>query len=189
MKKLILTVCNGNIHRSVIAALCIEKQFRTRGLEDEYAALSRGLQGSCGTTTPRFPNLRCYKDPEWKYSQPVLERLGIDLPENQEATPIDLVVVERAALILVLDCDVLSRQPQKQPEKSPGLVQQFPEHGFKMRLYRELCGEVGDFHDCFGEHDPERHREVIEEIHSIACERFETIVKLADFFSAYRKEK
>lgn len=184
MKKLILTVCNGNIHRSVIAALCIAKQLKERGKEEDYEVLSRGLQGTCGTLLPISRNLRDY-DSEWELSSPFLERIGLVLPESQIATPIDRAVAERAALILVMDCDVLCGRLKSLADN---LAKQFPECGFKMRLYRELRGEIGGFHDCFGEKDPERHREVIEEIHSIACERFEMITKLADLFSAYRKE-
>jgi hypothetical protein len=99
---------------------------------------------------------------------------------------VDRAVIERAALILVMDREVLCGRPKS---GAFSLVELFPEYGFKMRLYRELRGEVSDFPDCFGKRDPELYREVIETIHSIACERFETIVKLAELFSAYRKEK
>ncbi len=52
MKKLIMTVCKGNIHRSVIAALCVKKTIKELGLESEYEIMSRGLQGSAGTDLP-----------------------------------------------------------------------------------------------------------------------------------------
>lgn len=153
-------------------------------MESGYEVLSRGLQGTGNSKRPTFENLRYY-NLEWSLSSPVLEKLGIELPASQTVTPIDRTVVERAALILVMDLNVLCGNPKNGADS---LVRQFPEHGFKMRLYRELVGSVEGFHDCFGERNPERHREVIEEIHRIAFERLETITKLADLFSAYRKE-
>lgn len=185
MKKLILSVCHGNIHRSVIAELCIKKVFAEQGLETGYEVLSRGLQGTCGTARPRFPNLRHY-NLEWRLSRPFLEEFGIVVPNEQTATPIDQEIAKRAALILVMDREVLCGRPKS---AASNLVTQFPDYGFKMRLYRELCGEVGDFQDCFGEYNPEQYRAVIEEIYSIARGRFDTIAKLADLFSAYRKER
>ncbi len=177
MKKLILTVCKGNIHRSVIAALCIEKVLKTLYLESEYDVMSRGLQGSAGTDIPRFSNLKFYPT-EWSLTEPVLEEIGIEIPLSQIATPVTKGIVSNASLILAMDQMVLL-----------SLINQFPNFGFKMRLFQELAGSVDDIIDCAGKTDPEVHRNVILTINSIAQNHIANILKLAEIFSTHKGKK
>src|SRR3989338_7334523 len=74
--KLILVVCNGNVHRSVVAQLCITRELQRRSI-DGIACVSRGLQGTAGTALPQGRNLRDYPR-EWSLTKPVLDRLGIE---------------------------------------------------------------------------------------------------------------
>src|SRR3989344_5878715 len=78
MSHLILTVCKGNIHRSVLAEACISKYLQELGLEGSFKVASRGLQGTCGTAMPKFPNMRCYSL-EYGYTEPILQELEIEM--------------------------------------------------------------------------------------------------------------
>ena len=102
MVRLILVVCHGNIHRSVVAEIYIRKNLRELGLEEKFRVASRGLQGSCQTAMPKFPNLRQYSL-EWGNAEPSLRDLEIEIPETQIATPIDESVASEASLILAMD--------------------------------------------------------------------------------------
>jgi protein-tyrosine-phosphatase len=51
--KTVLVVCNGNIHRSVIAEFCLNKALEEMNLSKRLIAISRGLQGTLGTALPR----------------------------------------------------------------------------------------------------------------------------------------
>ncbi len=175
MKKLILTVCEGNIHRSVIVALCIEKALKGLCLESKYEITSRGLQGSAGTSMPRFPNLKSYPT-EWLLTAPVLEEIGIEIPLSQIATPVTKDIVGNASLILAMDRMVLCGLPHS-------LVNQFPNFGFKMRLFRELAGNIDDITDCAGKTDPKIYRDVILTINSVVQNHVANILKLVEIFS------
>lgn len=181
MKKLILTVCNGNIHRSVIAALCIKKVLKMICLESEYEITSRGLQGSAGTDMPRFLNLKSYST-EWRLTMPILEEIGIEISSSQIATPITKDVVSNSSLILAMDRAVLCGLPHS-------LISQFPNFGFKMRLFREFAGSTDDITDCAGKTDPEIYRNVILTINSIAQNHIVNILKLSGIFSTHKGKK
>lgn len=181
MKKLILTVCNGNIHRSVIAALCIEKALTERNLGEKYEVLSRGVQGTCGTTPTSFPNLMRYER-EWSLTRPLLEEIGIEIPEDQTATPVDADVAEKASIILAMEKRVLLDLPNS-------LANQFPDCALRMRLFSEIAGEVKEIPDCFGQTDPKLYRDAILTIHSTVQTHIETLLRLADMFSAYNNDR
>lgn len=175
MKKLILTVCKGNIHRSVIAALCIENALKKLGLGSEYEIISRGLQGSAGTDMPRFPNIMSYPN-EWSLTKPTLEEIGIEIPLSQKATPITEDIISRASLILAMDQSVLYTSPNS-------LIKQFPNFGFKMRLFQELTGKADDITDCEGRKDVETFRNIALAINSVAQNHIAYLIELAKIFS------
>ena len=177
MKKLILVVCKGNIHRSVIAALCIEKALKDLNLESEYEIVSRGLLGSAGTNPPRFSNLRFYLT-EWSLTSPILEEIGIEIPSSQVATPVTEDIVSNASLILAMDQNVMY-----------GLINQFPCFGFKMRLFQELAGNTDDITDCDGKTETQVYRDVILAINSIAQNHNTHLLNLVKIFSNYVSNK
>lgn len=161
-KKIILTVCHGNIHRSVIAAACFNQAIENRGVQDRCICISRGLQGTCGEPMPAEESLRDYPL-EWALSDPILSKLRITIPSDQKATPIDPETVAKASVILAMDygVGVLS-------SRFNSLQKQFSEHAHKMRLYMELVGQKKDLVDCFGCADPKIHKSVIKRIHKVA---------------------
>lgn len=181
MKKLILIVCNGNIHRSVIAEQCINRALQQNGLEIKYAAVSRGLQGTGNTKLPQYRNLQGYPL-EWSMSEPFLAKFGIIIPENQVTTSVDAKIVGEATLILVMDRGTLLERPNS-------LVRQFPLSGFKMRLFRELEGKTDDVPDCFGQRDPNYYRRTISMIDSIVKNCTKHMIALAEILTIQKESK
>ena len=172
MVRLILVVCHGNIHRSVVAEIYIRKNLRELGLEEKFRVASRGLQGSCQTAMPKFPNLRQYSL-EWGNAEPSLRDLEIEIPETQIAIPINEIVAKEASLILAMDQQVLSGFPKY------CLVEQFPELSFKMKLFSEMAGDVADVPDCAGHTTTEVYRQANVAIHSTAKAGIQKMCQLA----------
>lgn len=172
MSKLILTVCKGNIHRSVIAAACIQEMIVRRGLAARYEVMSRGLQGTMKTKPSEHRNLRDYPM-EWPLTKPVLEELGIEIATDQQSTPITQDVAERASLILAMDSLVLSELPNS-------LIKQFPTLGKKLRLFTQIAGRSDDVPDTGGVSDPVAHRFAVCVIHSTVLNHFDDLLTLID---------
>lgn len=169
----IVTVCKGNMHRSVVAEASINKTLKQHGLDADYVAISRGIQGTAGMEGTAGRRLRDYPQ-AWERNRPSLEALGLDISEHA-STPISLEDVERAALILVMDRKVLDS-----PEYGPAsLVRQFPLHRRKMRLFRELEGVEEGIEDCGPGAEEAQYRSANEYIHRVVCERIETLLNWA----------
>lgn len=153
-KRIVLIVCNGNIHRSVVAEHCINLMLRSFDKDKEIIAMSRGLRGTMGSVVPKHRRM-CEYDLEWSLTRPVLEDLGIDVDVfyTHINTPITIADVDRSSLILAMDRLVLSGLPNS-------LMRQFPQHQKKMRLFLELIGKQEDIPDCGGSPDAELHRQV-----------------------------
>jgi uncharacterized repeat protein (TIGR04076 family) len=175
-EKVVLVVCNGNIHRSVIAEYCLKQALATRNLGEKLIVTSRGVQGTCGTNKLEYHNLRDYPQ-EWALSGPVLEELGIDISEDR-GTPISLADVERAAVILAMDHKVLSDLPNS-------LLRQFSTYRDRMHLFLELEGRYEDVPDCYGLDNGELHRQTIELIHRVANANVDTLLKWVGAFELW----
>ncbi len=169
MKKLIVFVCNGNIHRSVVAEACLKQEIEIRGANGLFEVISRGLQGSAGTNPPKHKNLSEYPL-EWAIQKPILTDLGLDITKHM-STPINLGVVKRASLIIAMDKKVLVKLPNS-------LTKQFPEYNHKMKLFMEFEGKQEDVPDCFGSSDVKLHCYVDEMIINIIKKRINLIVNL-----------
>lgn len=181
MKKLILIVCHGNMHRSVIAEQCINKALRQNGLDDAYHVLSRGTQGTGGEGSPKYKNLRDYED-EWKLTEPVLKEIGINIPSDKKATPIDARIVEEAALILVMEKAVLLTSTNS-------LVRQFPSYSYKMKLFTELEDKTDDIADLYGQKDPAIVRREIMRIDTVVKNRINYLIELAETLTIQKERK
>jgi len=177
---LIVTVCKGNMHRSVVAESCINKVLKERGFSIDYEVISRGIQGTAawkeeGMKPLEGRSLRDYpkENPgqSWERNMSSFIELGLDISEHA-STPIILEDVERAALILVMDQKVLDS-----PEYgTASLVRQFPLHRPKMRLFLELEGAEEGIEDCGPDAEEAQYRSANEHIHRIVCERIETLL-------------
>jgi len=172
MKKSILFVCNGNIHRSVIAAICAQSIIQRHNLSNRYESFSRGLQGSYGTNPPRHPNLRDYTG-EWALTSPALKEIGVEIPLDQKATPITREIAERASLILAMDRLVLSEKPNS-------LLRQFPDLALKMHLFSEIGSTLEDIPDPAGKKDALLHQQVVLTINSMLQNNLETLLSIAN---------
>mgnify|MGYP001616292081 CR=1 FL=1 len=181
MKKLILAVCKGNIHRSVIAELCLRKVLQSSNFCDQYEVMSCGLQGSYGTDPPLFSNLVHYPL-EWSLTKPILEDLEIEISSSRVATPVTREIADRSSIILAMNKKVLCGL-------SYSLVKQFPHLGFKMRLFKEIAGETDDIPDCAGKTEIEVYRNVILGINQIAQNHIGNLLKLLEIFSTYTNER
>lgn len=171
-EKIVLTVCKGNIHRSVIAAACIEKLLRARDIQATITVRSRGLQGSFGIPPPRASNLREYPE-EWALTRPGLESLGIEIPVNQKATPITKSDVESATLILAMDSAVMQTLLDHFSEEVPELRS-------KMILFSELGKTSADVPDPGGKKDPALFEEVVTTIYSTVEENLNELLRRVD---------
>lgn len=172
MKRLILTVCNGNIHRSVIAEAVIRSGLMARNLGRSHDVMSRGIAGTCGTPAPTGGNIRDYPS-EWRLTSLALEGTGTKIPARKVATPITRKVAERASLILAMDDSVLRQRPNS-------LYRQFPDLTGKMHLFSVLAGEATDIPDLFRKNDQELYARVIGRIRSTIEGNFETLLRLAN---------
>lgn len=172
-RHLIVTVCKGNMHRSVVAEACINKVLKERGLDADYAVISCGIQGTADMEGTQGRSLRDYPQ-AWERNRTSLEALGLDI-SGHVSTPISPEDVERAVLILVMDRKVLDS-----PEYgSASLARQFPCHRDKMRLFLELESMDEGIEDC-GEHAQEaQYRRVNERIHRVVYECIETLLNWA----------
>lgn len=180
-KKAILTVCSGNIHRSVIAQLCLSKELDRIGKSEEFEVISRGIQGTMGTEVPRYPNLLFY-EMEFRHTKPCLEKIGITIPADQKATLIDEQIVKKATLILAMDEIVLAKK--RTPRGEPmSLVDQFPKNAFKMRLFMELVGKKENVPDCGDMDDAALHNKVVTSINETAKAGVYTLIHLAKLCS------
>jgi protein-tyrosine-phosphatase len=169
MRTLILFVCNGNIHRSVIAEVCTRNQLIESGLEGSYEVVSRGIKGMMSTSLSKFPNIRLYPL-QWRLAEPSLRDFGINVPRGKITTPISREDAERAAIIFAMDRDVLSDLPN-------ALETQFPDLRYKMRLFREIA----DVPDCADEKTEAAFRNVTHMIHSTVRENWENLLAFASF--------
>lgn len=166
---LILTVCYGNIHRSVVAEQSLRQALDASGLSDEISVTSRGLQGFRDEPLPKGRNIVDY--PEiWARVQPVTTELGLNLC-NHHARPLDEDIVARASLILAMDVRVMSEHPLS-------IMKAFPQHARKVRLYSELAGTRVSMADAF-EDQSISIAEVTRHIHEIAHRNIHRAVKLA----------
>ncbi|MFC1613250.1 hypothetical protein ACFL23_02860 [Patescibacteria group bacterium] len=175
MKKLVVCVCHGNIHRSVIAEHCFNLVFRQRGLDKELFAISRGIQGTMNTDLPKYANLYNYEK-ELTYSEPFLKQIGVCIPQKQMARPITATILGQASIVLAMDHKVLIAEKNN-------LVRQFPEYGYKMRLFLELAGSFDDVIDCCGSDDIKLYQQTIMMINTIATKRIDMLRGLIKVFN------
>ena len=167
MKKLIIFICNGNIHRSVIAAESLRQILKKKKLDQISTIDSYGLQGTKGTDLPKHKNLSEYPK-ESKAAKPVLQKLGIDISKHS-FQKISGVVMKRASAVIAMDAKVhlLAKN---------SLVNQFPKHKNKIHCFSELTINHKDIKDPAGSGSAKLHKEVIESIYSTLKDKYKDIL-------------
>ena len=168
-KLLILTVCYGNIHRSVVAERSLQQALDVHELSHQVSVMSRGLQGFRNEPLPKGRNIVDYPE-VWASVQPVAIELGLDLCHHR-ARPLDEDIVARASLILAMDTRVMWEHPLS-------ITKVFPQYAYKALLYSELAGVAESMTDAF----EDRSTSIIEftrRIHEIAHCHIHRAVELA----------
>jgi|WetSurMetagenome_2_1015567.scaffolds.fasta_scaffold00950_2 protein-tyrosine-phosphatase len=176
--KTILVVDRGNIQRSVVAQLVLQRIIKERGLELRYRVISRGMQGTpASPEIPMHNNLRFYSavngsaGMEWENSEPTLRELGLlqDFTKHK-ATVLSRKDLEEAALVISLDTPTVS-------DPIYGIEAQFKEFRGKVMLFTELVGSGVGIADGYGSSDPNRHRQLILDVERIARQGFDELMR------------
>lgn len=167
MKKLIVFICNGNIHRSVIAAESLRKILKERKTSQNFFVDSYGLQGTKGTDLPKHKHLSEYPK-EWKAVKPTLQKLGIDISKHsfQKISP---TVMKKASVIIVLDNKVYSGVKNS-------LMKQFSNYAEKIHRFSELTMNHRSIKDPAGSGSEKLHKKVIRDIYSTLDKKYKGIL-------------
>ena len=166
MKKIIF-VCNGNIHRSVIAAECLRTILKKQNIDSEYFVDSYGIQGTMDTEPPKKKQLIDYKE-EWNAAKITLKKFGIDI-SNHFSQAISIDVIKSADVIIAMDNKVYK-------EANNSLLKQFPQFKEKIHCFSELSAYNKVIEDPAGSEDKQLHKDIIETIHSTLVKKYENIL-------------
>jgi protein-tyrosine-phosphatase len=167
MKKLIVFICNGNIHRSVIAAESLRKIFKEQKISRGFFVDSYGLQGTKGTNLPKHKHLSEYPK-EWEAAKVTLQELGIDISKHS-FQKISEAVMKKASVVIAMDNKVYSKAKNS-------LMNQFPNYAEKIHRFSELTMNHRDIKDPAGSSDVKLHREIILNIYSTLNKKFRNIL-------------
>jgi len=167
-KKLILFICDGNMHRSALGAYWTTQLLQRYGVTD-ICADSRGVRGLTG---PRENGTHGPKDKleKWDVSAPFFRQFGNDdlykAMEAHKSRTVSAKDMKRAALILVPDRIVFDI-----------LVKKFSKQKSKIELYMRLVGVDAEIANCGGSNDQDLHHMVAEMILRVIDVSFDTIVR------------
>jgi len=153
--KVVLFVCKGNIHRSVVAEICLRQELEKLGLGEQYEVMSRGIQGCCGTVKPIHANLMCYEK-EWSLTRPILEKLGIRQTDISKHTAKQVTKsdIQNADIVYAMELAVLGKSESK---LSNSLLVQFPQYSSRMHFFGDIEGNGHELADCAGIESQEVH--------------------------------
>ncbi|TSC71354.1 MAG: Uncharacterized protein G01um101448_1214 [Parcubacteria group bacterium Gr01-1014_48] len=167
MNKLVVFICNGNIHRSVIAAESLRKILKDNRISPKLSVSSYGLQGTKGTDLPKHKHLSEYPK-EWKAAKPTLQNFGIDISKHsfQKITP---TVMKKASVVIAMDDKVYSRAKNS-------LTKQFPNYKGKIHRFSELTMNHRSIKDPAGSGSEKLHKKIIEDIYSTLAKRYKDIL-------------
>ena len=167
MKKFIVFVCNGNIHRSVIAAESLRKILNERRIGQIFFVDSYGLQGTKGTDLSKHKHLSEYPK-EWEAAKPTLQKLDIDISKHS-FQKISAAVMKKASVVIAMDNKVYSRAKNS-------LVSQFPNYLGKIHRFSELTQQHRVINDPAGSGSEKLHRKIINDIHSVLNKKYKNIL-------------
>ncbi|MCK5027609.1 MAG: hypothetical protein KAS07_04270 [Candidatus Pacebacteria bacterium] len=159
----ILFICYGNVHRSVLAEHIANKVL---SVDDQYFAISRGIQGMNGYEKPKHSNLMQYEI-QWKLTKKALDEIGVDTSffKGKVSTYVTKSQIENAFRIIAMD-----------KKTAEILKKEFPESENKIRLFESWIGGV-DVSDCAESNDAEKHLRVNTSIVSNIRESLLSILK------------
>lgn len=167
MNKLIVFICNGNIHRSVIAAESLRKILKERKIGVGFFVESYGLQGTKRTDLPKHKHLSEYPR-EWKAAKPTLQKFGIDISKHS-FQKISGAVMKKASVVIAMDDKVYSRAKNS-------LMKQFPNQAYKIHRFSELIPRHQIIKDPAGCSDEMLHKKTIESIYFTLNKKYKKIL-------------
>lgn len=167
--KKVLFVCRGNIYRSPVAKIFLERMIEKIGLKGEIVCDSAGTQGSTGLPEPKFSNFIFYKN-EFKAAKPTLEKFNLDLSKHI-SKPITVDLISKADIILAMDNKVIN-------DRQEGLLANFPDSAGKILLLSELTGNKTEIQDPDGVTIGEKYATITEEIHKYITDGFNNVLKI-----------
>ncbi len=170
MKKHIIFICNGNIHRSVIAAAVLNNILKEQKINTMFVVDSFGIQGTKGTSLPKHKHLSEYPL-EWKAASATLEDLSIDIT-GHTSQKISAPIMKKASVVIAMDNKVYS-------EAENSLLKQFPNQAHKIHKFSELTTGHKVVSDPAGSGDVRIHRKAIKTIHTTLNKRFKDILNWA----------
>lgn len=168
---MIIFVCNGNIHRSVIAAECLRNIFKEKKISPSFSVNSYGLQGTMGTDLPKHKHLSEYPK-EWKAAEPTLQELGIDISKH-DFQKVSTNTIKTASIIIAMDDKVYS-------EAQNSLMRQFPTQAHKIHRFSELTTGNKTIEDPSGSGNKKLHRRIIKCIYSTLRKKYKNILVWAE---------
>lgn len=167
--KKILIVCKGNIYRSPVAKIFLEREIEKRGFKGKIVCDSAGIQGSMGLPGPKFSNFTCYEK-EYEAAKPTLEKYNLDLSKHI-SKPITQNMISEADIVLVMDDKVLN-------DIQEGLLTHFPNDTGKILLLSELTGDNTEIQDPDGVTTDEKYATITEKINIHITKGFDNILKI-----------
>lgn len=161
-------VCNGNIHRSVIAAESLRKVLKENKISSKFLVTSCGLQGTGGTEPPKRKHLSEYPK-EWKAAKPSLQKYGIDIGQHH-SQKISEATVKKAGVIIAMDNKVYATARNS-------LLKQFPKYKNKIHRFSDLSGTRRSVKDPSGSGSVQLHAEIIGSIYASTTNGYEEILR------------
>jgi len=168
MKKLIVFICNGNIHRSVIAAESLRKILKERKIGQNFSVASYGLQGTKGTDLPKHKHLSEYPK-EWKAAKPTLQKFGIDINKHS-FQKISETVMKKASTVIAMDNKVYSTAKNS-------LMNQFSNCAEKIHRFSELTVHNIVIKDLAGNSSEKLHRKIIGDMYTALSKKYKNILE------------
>ncbi|EKD33360.1 MAG: hypothetical protein ACD_76C00044G0027 [uncultured bacterium] len=167
MNKLIVFICNGNIHRSVIAAESLKKILKERKIGAGFLVDSYGLQGTKGTELPKHKHLSEYLK-EWEAAKSTLRKLNIDISKHS-FQKISGTIMKKASVVIAMDSKVYSTAKNS-------LINQFPNYAWKIHRFSELTTRHRAIKDPAGSSDEMLHKKIIKNIYFTLNKKYENIL-------------
>lgn len=165
-KKVIVSVCRGNIVRSVVAQAVIQQQLEVRGIAGKYESLSRGIQGTSIDPQPvKYPNITYYGK-LYEDAKPIFEKFGINVSEHV-STPIDENIAKRSNILLAMDM-----------QTRDALIRLFPDQKAKVYLLSKLIGEERNITDPEGVSGQQVQEAIFTQIQDIITKGFPRLLQL-----------
>ena len=162
--KNILIVCWGNIFRSPVAKIFIDKEIQKRGLENIIMCDSAGVMGSKNIPPPKFANFTLYQN-EFESAKPVLEKFNLDL-SNFKSKPVNKELLLKSDIVLAMDNKVLDF-----------LKKEFPKYKAKMFLFSAFLANQKEIEDPDGVTIEKKYATITQEIFDCVTKGFDNLLK------------